>query len=187
MKAIYIPSGAKNLVPLFPGVNFSNVAEYFVQLKNSDDEIICTSNLYRLKIGCDDTIRIHFLNSLGAIDAANFDEVIIQQETDSDARRIAPTVPLQKPVHATNRFNIRANDKYIVKTTDYGEDDMPWIEELFNSPIAWIEWKGIQSQADSYLPIVIADSKFEKLKSDGRYIYEVEVQFILSHPKFIIR
>jgi hypothetical protein len=187
MKAIYIPSGTKNLKQVFPALDFKAMTEYFIEVRSNSNETIITTNTYVIKQFCDDAVRVHFLNAIGAIDALNFDTVQIIQETESDLRENSPSNPLQKHKHGLNRFNARGNDKFIVSTTDYKEADQEWIAELFQSPMAWMEWKGTQGQTDSYIPIVIENKSHEKRKIDERYLYVVEIQFRLSHPKFIIR
>lgn len=187
MKLIYLPSGPKNIAIAFPSVDVADIDQYRVQLKSSTEVILASSNLYSIIKGCENSIRLHFLNSLGCIDAVTFDEVSIVHENTSETWKTAPKVPLQKDKHSVNRFNVKAGDRYLAKTFQYNEDDQPWLEELFDSPIAWMEWKGIQGQPDSYIPVVISDSKFEKLKAEENYIYTAEVTFALSHPKFIIR
>lgn len=187
MKLFYLPSGPKNIAIAFPGVDVADIEQYRVQLKSNTEAIVASSNLYTIVKGCEESIRIHFLNSVGCIDAITLDEIGIEQATESDTRQRSPTIPLQKDVHAVTRFNVRAGDRYVGKTIQYPEEAMPWLEELFNSPMAWMEWKGQQGQTDSYIPIVISDGKFDKRKSEERYLYSIEVQFRLSHPKFIIR
>jgi len=43
MKAIYIPNGPKNLATLFPDVNFRDVAEYYLELTDSDVNVVATT------------------------------------------------------------------------------------------------------------------------------------------------
>jgi hypothetical protein len=187
MKAIYIPAGPKNLASLFPTVNFSDVSEYFLELHNTVDAVVATTVNYQLSSCPDDSIRVHFLNSLGAIDAMNFQLISIEQESKSDSFEVATKYPLPKPDHAISRFNVKSNDTYVAKSVEYPEDQMAWVEELLYSPLAWMEWKGTQGQPDSYLPIIISDQKTFQRKEEDRFFYEATLQFKLSHEKFIIR
>jgi len=186
MKLIYIPSGPKNLKALFPSINFDDVGEYYLQLKSAIPATLATSVKYVVGKPCED-LRIHFLNGCGTIDGLNFHEVRVINQQRSERWRRSPSAPVSKPEHAVMRFNIDSNDTYSAVSDFYPESAMPWIEELFLSPRAWIEHKGIQGQPDSYLPIVISDTDFEKLKAEDRYIYRVGIEFTLSHSKFTLR
>lgn len=186
--AYYIPNGPKNLAPLFPGVDFNDLDRYYVEVMDSEGDVVATSNINEIGECCeDDKIRIHFLNSLGAIDAINFVRKNQEHETKSDTRESPTQYPLNKPDHAISRFNVKSNDSFFITCCDYTEEDKEWLDELFDSPIAWMEWAGTQGQEDSYVPIVIIDKKFMKVKQEDRFIYEIDLEIKLSHEKFIIR
>jgi hypothetical protein len=187
-KAYYIPNGPKNLAPIFEAVNFKNVASYYVSVKDSEGDIVATSNINNLNGCCDDDkIRIHFLNRLGAIDAINFKLGTEEHETKSDTLSKSIAYPLDKTAHAESRSNVKSNNTLTGITVDYTEAEKEWLEELFDSPLAWQEWSGIEGQEDSYIPIYIIDKRFEKVKLEDRFMYQVEIEFRMSHEKFIIR
>lgn len=188
-KAYYIPNGPANLQVLFPGIDFSQVAEYYVELIDTANAVVATSPMNHV-CGCDDDddlIRVHFLNTLGAIDAINMKVIVKDHESKSDSFQKPTQYPLVKINHGTGRFNSRSNDTYKAVTIDYYEEDMDWLDELFDAPLAWIEQPAIQGQEASYTPIVIVDKKTSKQKQEDRYVYQVELEFTLSHEKFIIR
>jgi hypothetical protein len=187
MKALYLPSGPKNLVELFPTVNFREVENYYLELLDSADEVVATTNLHNVTVCDDDDVRIHFLNALGTIDAVNFKLSAKEAEQKSDFWQAPICYPLDKSIHATNRHNVKSNDTWTAKTIDYGENEMDWLDELFRSPLAWIEWTGTEGQPDNYLPIVILDDKQQKFKEEDRYIYEVAISFRMSHETINIR
>lgn len=189
MKGVfYIPNGPKNLATLFPGVNFADVEEYYLEVKDSAGTLVATTTSNRLELCADDDrIRIHFLNYLGTVDALNFTIETIEHEARSETTEAPTTAPLVRSQHAVGRFNVKSNDIYTAVTVDYDERDQDWIDELMDSPVAWLEWKGEQGQADDYLPIVVHDIKRQKRKEEERYTYEVTLQFRLSHDKFTIR
>src|SRR5690625_4147187 len=97
MKAIYIPNGPQNLKSLFPNVDFNDVAEYYIQLNDSLSAVIATGTKMEIK-SCG-TLRIHFLNYLGAIDAINFKLSTKEHEPVSDDRETSLKYPLNKPDH----------------------------------------------------------------------------------------
>ena len=56
-----------------------------------------------------------------------------------------------------------------------------WIKELLSTPAAWVQWQGIEGQADNYIPIVIADAKVITRKLEERYMYEIQIEYKLSN------
>lgn len=188
-RAFYIPNGPKNLQTLFPLVDFNDVAKYYVEVKNANGTVIATSPLNIQCCGCceDDRVRVNFLNGLGGIDAIDFKLLTQEHETKSSEFEKPTQYPLDKPDHGLGRFNVKANDTFKVYNKEYHEEDRQWLDEILDSPVAWIQWEGTQGQADSYLPIVILDKKFEKIKENNRFIYELVFEFKLSHEKVIIR
>lgn len=189
MKVYYIPSGPKNLTTAFPTVNWDNVAQYYIEIKEScDGDSIATSNMFNLDGECcSDIMRVHFLNSLGTIDAVNFKLFLDEHEVKSEIYRVRPIYPLDKTQHAITRFNVKANDTLTLSTIDYREEDQPWLNELLHSPFALLEWTGLQGQSDSYIPVNIVDSKMATRKFEERYVYEFTIQIAKSHDRFIIR
>lgn len=187
-KAFYIPMGPKNLQSVFPEINFEDIGSYYVEVKDSEGDVVATTAIATIGGCCeDDKIRLHFLNALGAIDAINMKRITKEHENKSDVRQSSETYPLDKTEHAQNRFNIKSNEKYTATTTDYTESDQEWLDELFDSPLVWIQWAGTQGQPDSFIPIRILDSKRETVKQDERWVYEVTIEFQMSHERFTIR
>lgn len=187
MKAYYIPNGPKDLATLFPLVDFDDVQSYYIEVE-SGGNVIATGTVNELDGECcTDKVRLRFLNYLGAIDAINFKKVIDEHEAKSDRKQVSTTYPLVKSKHTVGRFNVTANNFLTLSTHDYREEDMGWINELIDSPLAWIEWDGIQSQADDFIPVVVLDMKAENVKKDDRYVYEITLVVEMSNQKFIIR
>lgn len=189
VKAYYIPNGPLNLASHFPTINFEEVAEYYVEVIDNLDAVVATSPMNQI-CGCEedaDCIRIHFLNGAGGIDAVNFKLKNREHEPKSQTTEKPTSYPLVRTEHAINRTNIKSNDTFKAVTIDYQEEDMDWLDELLDSPLAWAEWPETQGLSAGLVPIVILDKKSDKFKENDRYTYEVEVDFIFSHQKFIIR
>lgn len=187
MKVIYIPSGTKNLKSLFPALNFSDIEEYHVEIQDASNAAVATSNSYLVESCDDDIIRIHFLNYLGTIDSVNGRRVSRQHESKSQSWERPISDVLEKAAHGIQRFDVRSNELYTVRTNEFPEDKLPWLEELVDTPKAWLEWTGTQGQSDAYLPIVIADSTIEVVKEEDRYYYEVQLSFKMSNERITIR
>jgi hypothetical protein len=187
VKPFYIPNGPANLSGF--GLNFEEIAEYYVEILNSSDEVIATSPMNQV-CGCEDdedTIRIHFINKLGGIDAINFKIIAKDHESKSDTWERSTSYPLDKTEHGENKFNIKSNKAWHAETIDYPEEDMEWFDEIYDSPQAWIEWPGGEDQPAGFLPIVITDTKTPDQKEADRYTYKKEIEFRMSNEQFNIR
>lgn len=183
MEAYYIPNGPINLQGLFPTVDFSKLDRYYLAIKDAVDTI-ATSTINEFDGECcDDKVRVHFLNYLGAIDAINFKMLTEEHTAVSEVMQKKSSVSN----HATNRFNVKANEIITISNNDYGEKDQRWIDEIVDSPWAFIETKGIQGVAPTYIPIVILDTKILNRKQEERYEYEIIMQVQFSHEKLILR
>lgn len=187
-KAYYIPNGPKNLEDFFPGVDFTQVEKYYLEVLDNSDNVLATTTINEMDGECcEDKVRVHFVNYLGAVDAINFKLNTDEHEAKSDSYTRPTEFPLVKSIHGTNRFNVKANNTRSLSGHDYLEQDMPWINELIDSPKAWREWTGTQDQSDDYIPVVVVDGKISDVKADDRFTYEIAAQIIESHEKFILR
>jgi hypothetical protein len=188
--AYHIPNGPKNMAAIFPSISWKDVEEYYIEVMNLESVVIATT--CRNVIGAvspaeDETVRLHFLNSLGGIDAVNFCSTEESYETKSDSSQVPLSYPLLKSEGGYSRSNIQANETYKVSTTLYTEKEMKWLKELISSPAVWLEWKGTQGQPDDYLPVLLEDAKVITLKPEDRYVYELTLEFKLSNADITIR
>ena len=143
VKVYYIPNGPKNLILLFPAVDFSELSAYYVQVKDSTGDVVATGNINEFDGCCnEDKIRIFFVNYPGAVDGINFKILQQDHESKSDGIETPIKYPLEKPLHNAGRFNVKSNDSFIVSTVDYLEEDKDWFDELFDSFLVWIQWVG---------------------------------------------
>lgn len=182
----HVPSGPKNLHNLFPDIDWSLVADYNIQVYNGANAIVATSTTSEPTAACE-YIRVHFVNSLGAVDAVNFQTFMVTHENKSDFWQESLTPGFKKSEGGMRRLNINANDTCKASTIIYGEQDMPWLKELLDSPLAWLEWEGIQGQPDDYLPILITDSKQPTRKEDERFSNEFTIEFKMANAHNTIR
>lgn len=190
-KILYIPEGIPNLKPLFPLVDFSEVIEWSVYVKDSDDNIIATTRTN--KVGCccgDDMVRIHFLNSCGNIDSINFQLNIEESETKSDTWEKSQKFPLDRTKGGIYRKNIESNETYEVETKCYGERDQYWFKELINTPLAWLEMllpNGFNAPVQKeFIPITILDLKLPTKDVDV-FEYLVKIKFSMSNSNSNLR
>lgn len=189
MVSFLLPSGPKNLQSLFPGVDFTQVEEYYLQIQNQvDSAIIATTNRFKRSCCCnEDVFRLFFVNYLGTIDAINFKQMTEEHETVSTTWKKANVYPLAKWDGGTQRYNVTSNETWVGVNTCFGEEDQAWLKELTDTPNAWIQWFGTQGQDDDYIPVVIKDGKFLTKKAEGRYIYELQITIEFSNDNIILR
>lgn len=190
METYYIPNGPKNLAVLFPTLDFSKMVKYYVKAKLADNTVIA-SLPYNLTgvhcCCCGENIRVRYINYCGTVDGMDFKLITQEHEAKSDSFEKPVGYPLIKTEHNVGRFNIKANEIITLSNSDYGEQDRKWVNELIDSPMHWIEVNGIEGQPDSYIPMVIEDTKIVNIKQEDRFINEIIIQIRPSHEKYVIR
>ena len=62
-----------------------------------------------------------------------------------------------------------------------------FLQELADSPKLFMEWKGIEGQADDYIPVVKIAGKFDKVKNVDEFRYQFVLEFKLSNDFLSIR
>jgi hypothetical protein len=184
-----LPAGPKNLQSLFPGVDFTQVEEYYLEVQDQDSlEVLATTNSYKRGCCCnDDVFRLFFVNRLGGIDAINFRLMTEEFETVSSSWRKPLQYPLAKWDSGKQRYNVTSNETWVAVNTCFGEEDKEWIKELLATPNAWIQWFGTQGQDDDYLPVVLKDGKFEMQKIEGRYEYVLQIEIEMGNDDINLR
>lgn len=184
-----LPSGPKNLQSLFPGVDFSQVEEYYLQIQNQDDlAILATTNRFKRSCCCNDDIgRLFFVNSVGGIDAINFRLLTEETETTSTTWKKPNVYPLVKFDGGFHRQNVTSNETWTVMNKCFQEEDQEWVKELLATPNAWVQWTGTQGQDDDYIPVVINNGKFLTRKFEGRYEYILEFTFTFANENVTLR
>lgn len=184
----YIPNGPKNLAPLFPQIDFNQVSEYTVKVFDSSNTLVATTPVNKISCCCNpEKIRLIFINYCGTVDAVNFLKPTIAHEVLSSEYQKGLPQSFEKKDAGIMRNNIKPNDTYQAKNNCYREEDMPWLQELADSPMVFIEWPGIQGQPDDYIPVIITSKKFEKLKNQNEFIYEFIVEFKLANEYLTLR
>lgn len=184
--AYYIPNGIENLKLLFPGLDWDNITEYYLEIMGVEETILATTTVNKVTKLCDTDIRLHFQNYAGGIDSAIFHKINVDNDSKSDQTQTPVSNLSIRRKHGVNRGNIKANEFYRGEY-EYDEIDMDWLMELFNSPFVWMEWNGTQYQLPDYIPVVVLDAKTQKFKREERFYYIVTIDFALSHDKTIIR
>jgi hypothetical protein len=189
MVTFLLPSGPKNLQSLFPGVDFTQVDEYYLQIQDQNSlEVLATTNNFKRGCCCnEDTFRLFFVNYLGGIDAINFRLATEETETVSSSWKKPLQYPLAKWDGGKQRFNVTSNETWAAINTCFTEADQAWLKELLAAPNAWIQWFGTQGQDDDYIPVVIKDGKFLTRKFNERYDYVLQIEIEMANENIILR
>jgi hypothetical protein len=182
--ALNIPVGPENIKSLFPSIQFADVSDYQIEILDGAGNILATSPEMILTSACDG-VRVHFANRSGMIDAIDLaiDRVV----------HAAKGAGFQRPLtgasaeHSDSKFNVRANDTFILKSARFSENDQDWLDELVDSPLVWMEVYDFRGEPSVLIPVVVLDSEREKIKQDERYVYELSISVRLSHERNQIR
>jgi hypothetical protein len=168
-------------------VSWDSITEYTVNVINNTGfnwlEVFTTPTFKTYGCNCcKNKVRVRFLNNLGYFDCANFSEVDISLLTKSDSWQKALKYPLDKSDGGNRRLNVHSNEKYSVSTCGYEEKHQNWLKELFDSPLAFIEFDlGSQGQGVVNIPIQILDGEFINRKSRGRFEYVTQLTFMMAN------
>lgn len=187
-KAVYyLPNGPKNLSSLFPRARWNDIAEYFIQVLDTDEEVVATSPVNKI-CGCapDEKIRIHFLNYCGTYDAVDFLKPKISHEDTASEYKNGLSYPLHKTDTGTERYNVGSNDIYDLELM-CTEAEMKWLQECFDSPKLYMEWRGTEGQPDDFIPVVKVAGRFEKQKVVDEWFYKFTMQVKLSNEFQTVR
>ena len=182
-----LPAGPRNLAPIFTGVNFQNVEEYYLQLTASGAPLATTNKYKRLPVCCDEALWIFFVNYAGGIDSVPFKQILKQKETKSSTWKKALKHPLKKWDGGLQKTNVQSNEVVSAESFFFQESDQEWLLQVVDSPNVWLLWRGTQGQPDDYLPIVISDGKFVQEKDNERYFYSLQIEFVMSNDNHTLR
>lgn len=181
-----LPDGPKNLTPLYPGVDWTAITEYYVQ-GLSGGTVVCTTVVNKpCMCNNDESVTVHFCNYLGKVDEVIFPKPHVIHEASGSEFINGLSDPLEKQDTGIERFNVRSNDTYEAKRK-CTEAEMIWLQECMDSPKAYLEWNGTEDQADDFLPIVILNGKFDKLKNDREFEYDFILQWKFSNEYISLR
>lgn len=192
MKVYYIPDGIPNVKEYFPTINFKDIEEWSIYVKDDQGNTIASTRTNKNGCCCiEDKSRIHFVNSLGEIDSINFIRVFEETETKSDNWEKSLQFPLDKTKGGVYRKNVKSNESYEVETKCYGEQEQYFIKELMATTKAWVEVflpNGfLPSTKKEFIPIEILDVKVPTKKNTNRYEYVVRIKYSMSNDNITLR
>lgn len=173
-----LPDGPKNLASLFPAIDWGQVSEYQVILKDDTDTAVVTTPINVLKCAGDNGIKVHFQSNLGRFDMVPFSRFSIVHDNTSTE---------YKGSDGTERFNIRSNETYEVITACYNEEDQPWLSELSDTAKAYLQQDAFEGQPDQFIPIKVLDGKFQWRKVEDDFLYVFTLQFKMGVENNLIQ
>lgn len=154
-----------------------------MQLQDEDgNTLVTTPKVILADVANDQTSAVlYFMNTLGGIDTVVLQAVTQQLKTKSSSWVSRVGTPLLKPDSGTRRYDVTSQQLYSGLTYIYEEQDMNWLKELFSSSKVWLAMDAEQGQDADYLPVVITDATYDTQLTEGRYQYEVKVDFMLAN------
>lgn len=185
-KVSYIPIGPKNIKPLFAGVRWDTVTEYFIEVLGQSNQVLATLPTQRICNCSPDGVRIHFLNFNGVFEAIDFQKPQIVHDDTASEFQSPLSNPLNKTDSGIERFNIRGIDTYeaIRKST---EQDMFWLQQCADSPKWLMEIPSIEGQPEAYIPLVKISGSYQKQKNLNEYENVFTIRYKLSNEPILIR
>lgn len=184
----YIPNGPVNLKQIFPDLNFDEIEEYFIEVLDSDEDVIATTPINTISnCGSQERARVFFCNYCGTFDAVNFEKPRITHDVQSTEMIKSKGAVHNQQAAQLERQSVTSNDIKQARTVCYNEGAQVWLQELTDSPKAFEQWEGGQGQPPALMPIKILDGKFEKQKNDKEYIYPFTIEFKLANPFKTVR
>jgi len=204
---LYVGVGCANIIGHLPNLaggvinasDFANVVTYQVFATNSADSII--SDLYTFNIQENDckgyeTIRIAYLNRLGAWDYVNFNKKSTQSTeiTRSNFKQNYGYAPIQqnganlgnkwdygKWQGGTKTYNVNAINTIEANSDWINEEHAITLEELFTSPDTYIQ------DGAEFIPVVISEKDYTKQTKANDKLIQYVVSIQLGHETRIQR
>ena len=204
---LYVGIGCKNIIDHMPnqagGVinasDFDNVVKYQVYASNSAGAIISERYSFVIK-GNDckgyETIRIAYLNRLGAWDYVNFNKKSTQSTdiTRSNFKQNYGYAPIQqngansgnkwdygKWQGGTKTYNVNAINTIEANSDWINEEHAITLEELFTSPDTYIQ------DGAEFIPVVITEKNYTKQTKANDKLIQYVVSIQLGHETRIQR
>ena len=187
---VYFGCGAKNITN--KGATIPAAATYYtVQAENSSSAI---SSLYTFDLVDDDckgyeTIRLAYLNRLGAYDYYNFNKrstrtTAVQKNTFKKVYGEYQSATYSYGVYqgGTNNYGVTANETIEANTDFISEAEAAALEELFTSPSVFM-----QNANGDFEPVVITESEYTKQTSANDKIIQYTIGLHKAHNKRIQR
>ena len=187
---VYFGCGLKNITN--NGASIPAAATYYtVNAENTGSTI---SAIYRFNIESDDckgyeTIRLAYLNRLGAYDYYNFNKrstrtTAVQKNTFKKAYGDYQSTKYSYGVYqgGTNNYGVTANETIEANTDFISEAEAQALEELFTSPSVFM-----QNTNGDLEPVVITESEYTKQTSANDRIIQYTIGLHKAHNKRIQR
>ncbi len=172
----YFATGPKQMQNDFPGVNWGQVRSYIIIYAAPFFE----AARQEFKIQCCEEypVSLFFLNYIGQYDSISFRDSVEYYNTKSERWEKPLSLFHTKDIGGYKRHNVRANEKHKAKINFYNDTNKEWLKEMLDSPSAFVLFKGIEGQADAFVPVNLIDvSDYQLVKEEQEHFYEYEIIF----------
>lgn len=170
----------------------SSVSYYTVQVFKTGGTAMSEAITFTIKEPCRYTqYRIHFLNTLGGVDAYNF-QARSQPSSTTERKSYKREKDYFTGTGAVNyRHEHNGTQDYFVKNTDriklrseyLTSTEMTWLKELINSPLCFLEFSDIKGNKNFKPVKVLTNNWVENLDSIDK-LFKLELDIQLSHDNF---
>jgi hypothetical protein len=171
----------------FPHANLYETGEYTIQLKDQFDQVLCTKLLnVNTPCGKYETFRLHWFNTLGGWDSYNFTKVDTQSiNIDRKSFKKIQSMPYAVSDRLVTPYNTRITDEITINSDWVSDDVAEWIENLFTSPVVFLERQNPTELTPVMIAINVTNSSYEKRKfSNGRQLHNVTLTFNYSYDRY---
>jgi hypothetical protein len=171
----------------YPATNLYQTGDYKISiLDNSNNSLGFINIEVSEPCGKYETYRLHWFNKLGGWDSYNFTKVSVQNESiEKSMYKKALNMPYNTSDRLMTIYNTRIVDEVTINS-DWVSDEMAvWFENLFTSPLVFLERQTPTSLTPDMVAINITNSSYEKRKySNGRQLHNITLSFNYTYDRY---
>jgi len=155
---------------------------YVVQLKTSGDVLLATKTFtYTPQCSNYSTVRLHWLNKLGAFESFNF-IMNSRKSEDIERKQFKAALPIGylKSDRLKTNFNTTINDKISINSDWISEEQSILLEQLATSPAIYLE-----RSATNFVAVNITNQNYEiKKYLDDRKLFNLSFDIEYTYSRY---
>jgi hypothetical protein len=163
------------------GLTLAN-GTYVVQLKTSGDVTVATKTFtYTPQCSNYSTVRLHWLNKLGAFESFNF-IMNSRKSEEIERKQFKAALPISylKSDRLKTNFNTTINDKISINSDWIGEEQSILLEQLATSPVIYLE-----RSATNFVAVNIKNTNYEIKKFlDDRKLFNLSFDIEFTYSRY---
>jgi len=155
---------------------------YVVQLKTSGDVLLATKTFtYTPQCSNYSTVRLHWLNKLGAFESFNF-IMNSRKSEEIERKQFKAALPISylKSDRLKTNFNTTINDKISINSDWISEEQSILLEQLATSPVIYLE-----RSATNFVAVNITNQNYEiKKYLDDRKLFNLSFDIEYTYSRY---